>query len=382
MGFLALLAVAVPSIAYADVTVIVLGVRSVEGDDEFARDLTSTLRQAASQVEGWAVSDREVSLAQMTLVHGCDEPDAQCMSQISQALQVQRVIYGTVRRTGTRQNSDFSLTLYLFDAEASEITGTVTDGIPNGQRDVDDLAPRARGYIRSLMGASDAGSIRIATNLPGAQILLDGDEVGITGEDGSFTATNVSPGSHRIEVTAENHQRFRGTVTVAEGEEASLEVTLQEGEDTSGGGGGGGGGGGFNILGWGLVGVGVVGMALTIFSWTKINSIDSDDSAFGRYRENRVPLGMDTCDYAEARRDTEADARAAFDLCGSASTWQTLQWVFMGLAVVGGGVGAILLAGDELGGEAEAEAEVSTARLELRPSLGLDGGGLSALLTF
>src|SRR5687768_3650577 len=82
-----LLALAPPR-ATADSSVVVLGLRSLDGEDEEARRISTALREAARQAGGLRVSDRDVSLAQMSLAHGCDEPDARCMADIASTLKV------------------------------------------------------------------------------------------------------------------------------------------------------------------------------------------------------------------------------------------------------------------------------------------------------
>ena len=65
--------------ARADITVTVLSLSSVEGDDEFARNLSGALRNAAGNVRGWIVDrDRDVALSQMELTHDCTSSDTQC----------------------------------------------------------------------------------------------------------------------------------------------------------------------------------------------------------------------------------------------------------------------------------------------------------------
>src|SRR5690606_22646690 len=115
--------VATPGAAQAQsgASLVVLGIRSVEGDDEFTRNLTGALRHAASQVAGWDVSDREVTLAQMALAHGCDDPDPPCMAAIADSLEIQRVLYGDVRRTSAGDSFDFSINLHLFNGETDQI---------------------------------------------------------------------------------------------------------------------------------------------------------------------------------------------------------------------------------------------------------------------
>ena len=78
------------SAASADSTVVLLGLRSVEGDDEFANQLTAALREQAAKLGTWEVSDRNVSLAQMSLAYGCEELDAACLTEIAVGLQANR----------------------------------------------------------------------------------------------------------------------------------------------------------------------------------------------------------------------------------------------------------------------------------------------------
>ena len=95
----------------ADSSVVVLGVRSLDGEDDQAREISAALRQAARKVEGFQVSDRDVSLAQMSLAHGCDEPDARCMADIAATLKVDRLIYGTTARSGATFRSPCSASM-------------------------------------------------------------------------------------------------------------------------------------------------------------------------------------------------------------------------------------------------------------------------------
>lgn len=325
-----------PAIASADTTVTVLGIRSVEGDDEFARNLTGALRHAADQVPEWGVSSAEVSLAQMSLAHGCDEPDAACMGDIAGDLDSQRIIYGTVRRTGAGDQYDFALTLYLFNSETGQIEQSLTDSIPRIASDIDDLRPRARRYVVRLAGQTQTGAIRVVVNLPGASVSIDGEEAGTADDDGVFSADEIAVGRHRVEIAAEGHQSFRASVTVVAEEAAELEVDL-EAIATSGG-----------SVPWiaigTLAGAGVMA-ALTFWSWAKINSL-SDDSDYDRYR-NIVPANLNACTQARSGAAfgaaMDSTIQGAVDVCDQADVLEILQWVFLASAVAAGGVGTWLL---------------------------------------
>src|SRR5688500_11051901 len=89
--------------AAAQSNVVVLGVRSVEGDDDVAHDLTTALREAAEEITEWSVSPTAVSMAQMALAHGCEEVDVACLADIAKGLSADLLVYGTLRRNSARE---------------------------------------------------------------------------------------------------------------------------------------------------------------------------------------------------------------------------------------------------------------------------------------
>ena len=393
----AAVAVAVPpSRAAADNTVTVLGIRSVEGDDDFARSLTGVLRHAAQRVPGWDVSDRDVSLAQMSLAHGCDEPDAACLAQIARTLSTDRILYGSVRRTSAGEDFNYAVTIYLFNSHTDQIEGSVTDSVPRVQSDVDDLRPRVERYVADLSGAVRLGTLRVSVNVTGAPVLVDGRQSGRTDDDGELTL-EVPSGRRRVEVRAPGHQTFHGTVTVVSGETAELSAELQSdsgrpggrGPDTQ------------RVVAYASLGAAAVFAALTIVAWQNIDCIASpdgavfdicaDDPQFERYQGaagqhfrslGRDPTQVDVC--VEAGRGSNFGTvepslvRHVQELCDAADVWEPLQYLFAGLTLASGGLGTYLLltADDD-----ESDASDDT-QLSVRPSFGATGGGLSATLQF
>lgn len=377
-----------PTTVLADESVIVLGIRSMEGDDEFALSLTGALRHSASQVPGWSVSDREVSLAQMALAHSCDDPDVACMQQIAGTLAMQRVIYGTVRRTSTSAQFDYGITLYMFNAETGQIEGSLTDNIPRSQSDIDQFRGRVDGYVARLRGADQGGRLRIVGNVPGADIYVDGERAGTADAQGAFDI-DVASGRRRVEVRAEGYTTFRGSVTVAPGTESEIEATLVEGSGVTGGGEVS--GGGVSWLGIGLVGVGVLAAGAAVYTFLQLDSLreynglteaqcaDVEPGTFGAYR-CRVPENLDACDQAldGAMWASEPDAAylEARNTCEDRQLLDVLKFVFPAVAAVALGAGIYVLA---TGGDDEEEAQPA---LTLTPRLGPRGGDLSATLRF
>lgn len=363
-------------------SVIVLGIRSVEGDDEFARNLTGALRHSASQVQGWSVSEREVTLTQMALAHGCDEPDPTCLEQMAQTLTAERILYGDVRRTNVGQTYDFSVNLHLFNATTNQIENTVTDTIPGVRRDIDDLREPARRYVAALSGAPRAGTLRVTVNVPGAEVFVDGESVGTADEEGRLVIDAVQAGSRSVRVVAPGHQSFTSTVSVEAYGEASFEAELQAGSSapstpfpTD------------LVVGVSLL---VVAAALAggmIASWVQIDGMQSDLE----YQALRTNAGVYLASNADAPRDVcaliaqgsphrgavlagrDTETRNRMDaICGDAPTWEALQFVFGIGAAAAAGVGAYFLV-SALSGSSAAPSEQA---IQLTPSFGPDHGYL------
>ncbi|HJL20022.1 MAG TPA: PEGA domain-containing protein [Sandaracinaceae bacterium LLY-WYZ-13_1] len=362
-----------PSVASAQTDVMVLGVRSVEGDDEFTRNLTGALRHEASQVDGWEVSEREVTLSQMSLAHGCEEPDPTCMAQIAESLEADKVVYGEVRRTSAGEEYDFSVNLHVFDAASGEIERSVAETIPGIRRDIDDLREPSRRYVAALSGAPRLGTVHVSVNVPGAEVFMDGESAGVTDDDGELVIENAQAGSRNLRIVAEGHQSFRSTVSVEAYGEATFEAELEEGGDA---------GGGFGsrdldlALGISLTGVGVALAAAWIGSWAYLRFVwETQDTGAVRSEwtdarnaflppENDGP--EDICD-PNAEPVTGGGRGWVDDLCDERGTLEALPFVFGISAAVIGGVGLYFLI-SALTSEDEAASVARHFRLE--PSLG------------
>jgi TolB-like protein len=371
-----------PGSASGESSVLVLGIRSLEGDDDFTRNLTGALRHAANQIDGWTVSDREVTLAQMALAHGCPDPDAVCLANIAEALEADLVVYGDVRRTSARDRFDFSLNLHVFNRALQQIEHSVAETVPGVRRDIDDLREPARRYVAALSGAPRAGTLSVSVNVPGAEIFVDGVSTGSADSEGHLVVSDVAAGTRNVRVVADGHQSFRSSVTVEAYGEATFEAELAST----------GAGGGVDpllVAGLGVLAVGAAAAALWIYAMATIQfdiGANADNSPIipQRWGSARAQYPGAT-DFCEAHRDiypTEAEAPRELgyinDLCDRYDTWFPLQFVFLGVAALAGGVGTYLLV-EGLSGDAEDPEAVS---LRVVPSFGPDRGAIAVQGTF
>lgn len=370
LTLLSTLALSAPATASAQ-SVIVLGIRSLDGDDEFARNLTGALRHAASQVSDWEVSDREVTLAQMALAHGCDDPNPSCMAEIADSLSAERVIYGDVRRTSAEAQFDFSVSLHLFNAESDQVERSVADTIPSIRTDIDDLREPVRRYVAELAGAPRTGTLRVVA-LPGAEIFVDGEAVGVADAEGQLVVEDLEPGTRNVRIAAEGHDAYTSQVALEPYEEASLEADLQ-----AIGGGGGGGGGEFPtgiVVGAGLLAISVGLAAGWIWSWNRVTNEIQNDPAFVSARAAQ-PETVDNICATIAPGD--AGYNTVTGLCNEADTLEPLQFVFAVSAAAVAGVGLYFLLDGVMGADGDGE-----HAFLLVPTASPDGGGLSVVGSF
>lgn len=416
-SFVLLFALLVGAQAAAQSEVVVLGVRSVEGDDDVAHDLTTALREAAEEVSEWNVSPTAVSMAQMALAHGCEEVDVACLADIAKGLSADLVVYGTLRRNSAREDYDFAFNLSLFNAQSGAIQSSVDDTIMRRDTTKGALAPRAKRMITRLSGAevpadeTDAslGTLVVRANVDSADVLINDQPVG-TLQGGILQYDGLQEGMYRVEVRAHGYAPFVKTVRVKAGERFDVEAEMQVGaserdpsldwEDEprkkEGG-------HGLRWLGWTLVGVGAASAVGTVLSWTQIVRINNDDrlerfsAVVAKYNQDELArarnegeeptLYDDFCEPAKQGlpfdgefMDNDAKFQEVQGLCNDADTWEALQYVFLGTAVVAGGAGIVLLltAGD--GGEESAASE--PRRFALTPQLNPDRAGLTATFRF
>ncbi len=403
----AALSFAAPALAQGS-AVVVLGVRSVEGDDDVAHDLTNALRESAQAVGTWQVSPTAVSMAQMALAHGCEEVDASCLADIAKGLRADLVVYGTLRRSSAREDYDFAFNLNLFDAASGAIVRGVDDTIPRNQTTKGSLGPRAKRLIGRLSGTGDGsslGSISVESNVAGADVLINEQPVGSL-ENGALQFEGLQAGAYRVEVRTHGYAPYVTTVQVKDGQQAHVKAELHPGsserdpmaewEDS---------GEAPNVghgqrwLGWTLIGVGGAALIGTAISWVEIVTIDQDDR-LARYSDlvatsNRLaaargePLVEDFCEPAAAGITyapdgvTSSELQDVQDLCSKADLWEVLQYVFLGTAVVAGAGGVIVLmtAGDR-GVERASTDSSELPRFALQPKLGMDHAAVSATLRF
>lgn len=399
----AIMAASVP--VHAQNGTVVLGLRSVEGDDALANRLTDSLRRSAKQNTSWRVSAREVSLAQMSLVHGREDPDPSCLTDIALGLKADKLVYGTLQHASGGDEARYRVTIQLFDRQDGGIVKRASETFPSDATGEDALTRLADRLIASLLDRhATTGRLTVRANVPEAIVWLDGERAGAL-VDGTLVLREVEAGVHTIKVDANGYQPYSTTTTVDAGKQARLQVSLQakptsdavsapesiqmetdlrpraepadDGQTEI-------------ILGASLLGGSAVLLGAAIYSWVEIESIN-DDPRFIDYKE-RVgrlnPSSGDVCNDADAGFPYVAETEPEYDdfpevqsMCNRAELLEVLQYVFVGGAIAAAGTGTYFLVKGLQEDDGE-ESAATTPRFTVTPPIGGRQARVSATLHF
>jgi hypothetical protein len=382
-------------VAAADASVVVLGLRSLEGDDEVANSMTDALRGGAKGIAGWHVLDRAISMSQIALAHNCDDIDAACLTEIAKGLEVDRVVFGTVRRTAARAKFDYEITVSIFNAATHTIVGTETETVPRGDAKAKKALAQHAQMLVGRLAAADANACRLSidVNVNTAEIRLDDKLMGQT-QDGKLVLENVIPGEHSLDVSAVGHQSSKQRISVSASDQTSLSISLEPAveapvavapaaamtsepvEEPNGG--------SLRWLGYTLLGVGAASAIAWGGSMYMIEHQYNQDSTYQHYRDSYGNQVTDACDAAAAGNTgglTNGEYADFKSQCSTAHTLEVLQWVFLGVAVASAGAGTFVLL-NESGSAERAEARLKARRFAFEPLVDKRSLALRATLHF
>ncbi|MET0285200.1 MAG: hypothetical protein ABW352_12050 [Polyangiales bacterium] len=375
--------------------------RSLDGESEIERKLSTALRTSAASIAGWSVGKRDASLEQMMLATGCEEPDAPCLGEIAKTLAVQRLVFGTV----TSASGGHELTINQYDTSDRQLHTAAARGLkpaqlrgPSGKEAVLALLMQLN-QVEAPAPVATTGTLRIHGDMPNAQIAIDGDIVGSLDERGVLSL-ELPAGKHVVRAAGQAFAPAEEKLALVEvGQTAQLELTIRPAEveeppppeappevevvpqarprHTL-----------RRAFGWASLGLGAAFAVATVYSWVRIERIN-DDPDFLAYRGAFPRAGTqggvgNVCpraargELAMQQDGREALERRANDLCGEADTLQALQYVFLGGTLVGAGVGTYLL----VSARRMERAEAQPPSLSIAPRFGFQSAALEARLRF
>jgi hypothetical protein len=230
-----------------------------------------------------------------------------------------------------------------------------------------------------------------------ADVKLDGAAVGQT-RDGKLVLDNVAPGEHTLEIAASGHQTNTQKLLVSASDQSTVNVDLEpivepltsaapeataatpEAESS-------GKGGSLAWLGSTLIGLGAASAIASGVSMYMIQfKYNADDSRYVQLRQQGYAgRSIDACDEALGGDAGNLNASQLKDFqsqCRTARTFEVLQYVFLGVAVVAAGAGTFVLITQSGSGGNDQQAKQRPSRLAFSPQLDRRSVAVQATLRF
>lgn len=322
----------------------VVSVKSEDALDQ-AEALTSTLRKAVRDAEGWSLADTQQSLEFLALKMGCSEPiDAACETRIADVLKADRFLWSVVAFEEGSTDYVVGTLNFFVRGEGTKSTNlrysaNLTDAT------ADALIQVAAKAFGEVSGGPPKGTLRVTTGGVAAQIFIDGQPMGaLPGEGGSY---QIASGEHRVIVKAPGYADAEGTATVKPATQVELSLTLvpmEEAKPIDG----------RLVGGIAALGVGVASGAVGLWAALEVNGIRNDPQ-FDQFRGYFANTD-DVCDKAQVadpRPEVEGLRATVSDMCDRASTMEIMQAVMFPVAGVAAGIGVFLLGTSGLTGDGE-----------------------------
>ena len=310
-------------------------------DDALAPRLTQELREQLAKRDDLTLVDTRVSLHQLSVGQNCNPSEASCLQKVADNLKVDGLLFGKVTREGgvpiavTRRydrkaNSVQSWAIVSFESS------TVTDA---------QLKEQTQTLVTTLLGPAQAN--------PEAKVADASQEPAP-----ALQPPAEQPESQESSAIAESLHEKRSL---------SHGMSLR------------------TIAGIALIGGAAASVGLSIFSFTQVNSAQHNAS----YEAYRMAVGQmnasvkDVCNEADAGKRYGLSPDGFKDVkhsCSNGQTFEILQYVFIGSAILTGGLATYLLVG---GGKPDTQpSSEATSRLSFHPALARGGASLTARLRF
>jgi hypothetical protein len=205
-----------------DAPTAVLGMEALDGaPDAIAAEITDALRQRVAGTKGFQLVQGK-DLVEVKLVFSCPDESPACMSQAGKSMGAAKLIFGNVKRAG----ADYVVSLKLLDVNRGTVETWVSETIPKKKAEPSSFRSLAPAWIAKLLGRGTAGgALQVRANVAGAQVSLDGTNVGVTGTQ-PVTISDVAPGQHEVTVEKPGYTTTKQEFTLASGQSLPLSLSL------------------------------------------------------------------------------------------------------------------------------------------------------------
>ncbi|HEX2659458.1 MAG TPA: PEGA domain-containing protein [Polyangia bacterium] len=375
-----------------------LGLEAIDVPATLVDDVSNELRQRVSASPDMRlVSGKD--LVELKLVFACADEGHACMAQAGKSLDADKLIYGSVKKSG----ADFAVWLKLFDVRKEKLESWLTETLPASQADAAGVRAAAGRWFSKLTGHPlNAGTLLIAANPFGATLTLDGIPVGVSSEQ-PLTLSEVKPGKHEVVATKSGLNPARQQFMVAVGQTVSVNLTLHEGAMAENGSGSTRAGrsdssvhrksesaassdddgrSGYRTGFWVTMGAGLASAGAAVKFGLDVLKINKDLDQYRRYPCAQNPL--ESCDIMKNPAPLSEQDRATRDKkISEGERDRNLQWVFIGIGSALGITSAYLLYKGYLDSDDTAPSHrEAKSGLRIFPTAGVTSGGILAEFDF
>ncbi len=308
-------------------------------DESVSSAITAALRDAIKSTKDYALSDAHVSLDQLSMANDCDPGNPACLRRIAKSLSVDGLVYGSF---GGKDKARLFVEIKYFDRAAPATQKRATYSFVSASPSEQDMHHAAQGLIADLLGLAAPSVAPVAND-------------------------DVSEAPPWPDDSAKTKPKARGSVEPEYHEQASTHGMS-----------------GRRIAAYSLLGVAIASVGLSALSFVEIDKANADPTLYDYRLAVGVqnPMATDACAEADANKSyhlSPANFATVKSRCSTGSTFQVLQFVFLGAAVVSGGASAYLFLTDD---SANRDRAGRRSAFALQPVVGRGSASLSARLRF
>jgi hypothetical protein len=309
----------------------VLELESDELDDALASELTEQLRTELRTRDDVQLHDTRVSLAQLSLARDCNTSEPGCLGQIARGLEVDGFVFGKL----THEGGAPVVVLRRYDSARAAVDRSALATFVQRSVSKGELDSASNKLIAQLLGGAAAASAAEPEELPRLQL-------------------SATPVDHTPPLAAQ-----------PEPKSSALS--------------------GRTIAGYALLGGAALSVGASVLSFVQVERSEKDRD-FERYRlavGQRGTSVNDVCDEASAGKRyglETASFRHVKSVCNTGILFEALQFVFIGTAVVSGGLAAYFLTSGE--SAEKQKPALGSSNFSVAPTFARRGFGVGARLKF
>ncbi|HTU61877.1 MAG TPA: hypothetical protein VMF89_25645 [Polyangiales bacterium] len=332
-------------------------------DDKVTPMLMAELREALPKRPDDELVDTHVNMTQLSLAEDCSVLELSCLGQIAERLKLDGFLFGKV----THDDGEVPMASFRrFDRARGAIQSTAIISFGSERFSPERMQAEVHQLLNKLLGPA-----------PKQQAVAAAPAVEPETPVAAATPapTPAEPPAAQAQAAAPKESSPM-VLPARTNESMLLNDRLQPSEGLSA----------RKFAGYVLLGGAAASVGLSVLSFVQVDRAANNAS----FQDYRTLVGAsnskikDVCDEASAGKSYGQSAdnfRQVKSSCSSGTTFEVLQYVFIGGALVTGGLGAFLLFGG--GGDAKEKARATGLRtLTLHPSIGRGGASINARVRF